>query len=149
LLCKEIPRITAAVESQLQVGYSHGKFVVEVEVEVNLWRLSVSLYMCYNYNNLESVIIIRSYGCWIYNKSTHQSKPRVQVTNTRDKFEGRAIAEAVSSWLPTAAARVQSRVWSSGICGGPSGVGAGFLRVLRCHSFHQILHPHNHPGQVQ
>jgi hypothetical protein len=29
--------------------------------------------------------------------------------------EGRAIAEAVSRWLPTAAARVQSRVWSSGI----------------------------------
>jgi hypothetical protein len=42
-----------------------------------------------------------------------------------------AIAEAVSRWLPTTAARVQSRVWSSGICGGRSGVGAGFLRVLR------------------
>jgi hypothetical protein len=64
---------------------------------------------------------------------------------------GRAIAEAVSRWLPTAAARVQSRVWSSGICGGQSWVGAGFLRVLRfpLPSFHQILHPHNHPGQVQ
>jgi hypothetical protein len=44
---------------------------------------------------------------------------------------GRAIAEAVSLWLPTAAARVQSQVWSSGICGGQSGVKAGFLRVLR------------------
>jgi hypothetical protein len=44
---------------------------------------------------------------------------------------GRAIAEAVSRWLPTAAARVQSRVWSSGICGGRSGAGAGFLRVVR------------------
>jgi hypothetical protein len=44
---------------------------------------------------------------------------------------GRAIAEAVSHWLPTAAARVQSRVWSSGIRGGQSGAGAGFLRVLR------------------
>jgi hypothetical protein len=44
---------------------------------------------------------------------------------------GRAIAEAVIRWLPTAVARVQSRVWSSGICGGQSGVGAGFLRVLR------------------
>jgi hypothetical protein len=30
---------------------------------------------------------------------------------------GRAIAQAVSRWLPTAAARVRSRVWSSGICG--------------------------------
>jgi hypothetical protein len=30
-----------------------------------------------------------------------------------------------------AAARVRSRVWSCGICGGQSGAGAGFLRVLR------------------
>jgi hypothetical protein len=43
------------------------------------------------------------------------------------KEYGCAIAEAVSRWLPTAAARVQSRVWSSGICGGQSGAGAGFL----------------------
>jgi hypothetical protein len=42
-----------------------------------------------------------------------------------------AIAQAVSRWLPTAAARVQTRVWSCGICGGQSGAGAGFLRVLR------------------
>jgi hypothetical protein len=44
---------------------------------------------------------------------------------------GRATAQAVSHWLPTAAARIRARVWSSGICGGQSGVGAGFLRVLR------------------
>jgi hypothetical protein len=41
---------------------------------------------------------------------------------------GRAIAQAVSRWLPTAAARVQSQVKSCGICGGQSG--PGFLRVL-------------------
>jgi hypothetical protein len=44
---------------------------------------------------------------------------------------GRAIAQAVSCWLPTAAARVRSRFWSSGSCGGQSGTGADFLRVLR------------------
>jgi hypothetical protein len=44
---------------------------------------------------------------------------------------GRAIAQAVSCWLPTAAARVQAWVWSCGICGGQSGTGAGFLRLLR------------------
>jgi hypothetical protein len=56
---------------------------------------------------------------------------------------GRAIAEAVSRWLPTAAARVQSRVWSSGICGGQSGAGAGFLRVLR---FPLAFIPQNSPS---
>jgi hypothetical protein len=44
---------------------------------------------------------------------------------------GRAIAQAVNRWLPTAAARVRARVSSSGICGGQSGAWAGFLRVLR------------------
>jgi hypothetical protein len=32
---------------------------------------------------------------------------------------------------PTAAAQVQTWVYSSGICGGQTGAGAGFLRVLR------------------
>jgi hypothetical protein len=44
---------------------------------------------------------------------------------------GRAIDQAVSLWLPTAATLVRSRVWSSGICGGQNGAGAGFLRVLK------------------
>jgi hypothetical protein len=44
---------------------------------------------------------------------------------------GRAIAQAVSHWLPTAADRVRARVWQSRICGGQNGAGAGFLRVLR------------------
>jgi hypothetical protein len=47
------------------------------------------------------------------------------------RMRGRAIAQAVSRWLPTAAARVRSRVWSSGICDGQTGAGAGFLRVLQ------------------
>jgi hypothetical protein len=46
-------------------------------------------------------------------------------------LRGRAIAQAVSRWLPTAAVRVRGRVWSSGACGGQSGAGTGFLRVLR------------------
>jgi hypothetical protein len=46
-------------------------------------------------------------------------------------FGGRAIAQEVSRWLPTAAARARAWVWPCGICGGKSGAGAGFLRVLR------------------
>jgi hypothetical protein len=52
-------------------------------------------------------------------------------SHVRASVRGRSIAQAVSRWLPTAAARVQSRSWSSGICGGQNGAGAGFLRVLR------------------
>jgi hypothetical protein len=44
---------------------------------------------------------------------------------------GRAIAQAVSRRLPTAAARVRARLKSRRICDGPSDVGAGFLQVLR------------------
>jgi hypothetical protein len=45
--------------------------------------------------------------------------------------KGRAIAQAVSRWLPTVATRVRARVWSSGICGGQICAGASFLLVLR------------------
>jgi hypothetical protein len=44
---------------------------------------------------------------------------------------GRALAQAVSRRLPTAAARVRAQFRSCGICGGQNDTGAGFLRVLR------------------
>jgi hypothetical protein len=43
----------------------------------------------------------------------------------------RAIAQAISRWLSNAAARVRAQVRSSAICGGQSGGGADFSRVLR------------------
>jgi hypothetical protein len=54
-----------------------------------------------------------------------------QMLWRKSSGKGRAMAHAVSCWLPTAAARVRARVWLNGICGGQSGAGAGFLRVLR------------------
>jgi hypothetical protein len=46
-------------------------------------------------------------------------------------FSGRTIAQAVSHRLPNATAQVRVRDRSCGICGGHSGTGASFLRVLR------------------
>jgi hypothetical protein len=43
---------------------------------------------------------------------------------------GLAIAQAVSCWLATAAARVRVRA-ACGVCDGHNGIGAGFLRVLQ------------------
>jgi hypothetical protein len=45
-------------------------------------------------------------------------------------YLGLAVAQVVSRWLPTAAARVRVRA-ACGVCGGKSGIGACFLRVLR------------------
>jgi hypothetical protein len=42
--------------------------------------------MCYGYNNLQSVIIICRYDFRVSNKFIYQSKPRLQVTKTRDSI---------------------------------------------------------------
>jgi hypothetical protein len=55
----------------------------------------------------------------------------VPIEVTRNFFRGSVIAQAVSRWLPIAAARVRSKVKLCGISGGQSGSGAGFLRLLR------------------
>jgi hypothetical protein len=60
-----------------------------------------------------------------WNYQIHTAEIKVST-----KF-GRAVAQEVSRWLPTAAARVRAQVRTCGICGGQSGAGAGFLRVLR------------------
>jgi hypothetical protein len=47
------------------------------------------------------------------------------------EWAGRAIAQAVSRQLPTAAAWVQAQILPCEICGGQRGAGAGFLQLLR------------------
>jgi hypothetical protein len=42
-----------------------------------------------------------------------------------------ATDQTVSGQLASSTARVRSKIRSRGICGGQSGTGAGFLRVLR------------------
>jgi hypothetical protein len=64
--------------------------------------------------------------------------------------EGRAIAEAVSHWLPTVAARVRARVWQVGFVVDKVALGQVFSKYFgfpcQTRSFHQLLHPHNHLG---
>jgi hypothetical protein len=64
---------------------------------------------------------------------------------------GRAVARTVSRRFPTAAARDRSRVKSCGISGGQSGIGTGFLQVLRFsyQAFHPLLNTHHEPRLVQ
>jgi hypothetical protein len=56
--------------------------------------------------------------------TTHEEALESRVSSP----QGRAIVQAVSHRLPTAAARFRALVRS---CGGQSGTGTGFLRVLR------------------
>jgi hypothetical protein len=55
-----------------------------------------------------------------------QKFPSVRLTT-----QSRAIAQAVSRRLPIAPTGVRAQVKSCGICGGQSGTGEGFLRVLQ------------------
>jgi hypothetical protein len=65
---------------------------------------------------------------------------------------GRAIAQAVSRWLPTPAARVQARVWQVGFVVDKVALGQVFSEYFDffCQSsFHQFLHHDSYPREVQ
>jgi hypothetical protein len=51
-------------------------------------------------------------------------------STVHNQLKGRAVAHAVSRWLPNAAAQIRVQA-ACGVCGGQSGTGAGFLLVLR------------------
>jgi hypothetical protein len=63
---------------------------------------------------------------------------------------GRAVAQAVSRWLPTTAARVRVLA-ACGIVADKAALGQVFSEYFGfpCQSFHQFLHHHNHPGLAQ
>jgi hypothetical protein len=76
-------------------------------------------------------LVILSKNCPVVVVGPYRKCKKSWPLESKARRSGRAIAQAVSRWLPTAAAGVRSRVWSGEICGGQSGAGAGFLRVLR------------------
>jgi hypothetical protein len=65
---------------------------------------------------------------------------------------GRAIAEVVSRWLPTAAARVRARVWNVEFVVEKMALGQVFSEYFgfpcQNRSFHQLHHHHIHSGQL-
>jgi hypothetical protein len=65
----------------------------------------------------------------------------------------RAIPQAFGRWLPTAVAPVRVRVWQVGFVVDKLASGHVFSEYFgvpyQSRLFHQLLHPHNHPGQVQ
>jgi hypothetical protein len=70
----------------------------------------------------------------------------------QDLTLGRAIAQAVSRRLPTAVAPVRARSGNVGFMVDKVALGQVFSEYFGfpCQiSFHQFLHHHNHPGQVQ
>jgi hypothetical protein len=58
-----------------------------------------------------------------------KEKTRYILVTVLTSWQGCAIAQAVSRWLPTVAAWVHVRA-ACGVCGGQSGTGAGFLQVF-------------------
>jgi hypothetical protein len=82
--------------------------------------------------------------------SVHNIRPLVNMLILN---VGRAVAQAVSHRVPTTVAQIRARD-SCGICGGQSGTGVGFLRVLLF--LLQLIHSTNcstittyHPRQAQ
>jgi hypothetical protein len=69
------------------------------------------------------------------------------------KTLGRAIAQAGTRWLYTAATQVQTWVYSCGICGGQSGTGFSPSTSISLASFYStnfsIITITYHPGLVQ
>jgi hypothetical protein len=65
------------------------------------------------------------------NPSPSEYKSATLQLQQRARSGGRAIAQAVSRRLPTAATRFRAQVRSCEICDEQSGTAAGFLRVLQ------------------
>jgi hypothetical protein len=79
-------------------------------------------------------------------------KTNTVTTSSVTANKGRAVALAVSHWLPTAAARVRARSGHVGFVVDKVALGQVFSEYfgfLCQSSLHQILHPHNQLGQMQ
>jgi hypothetical protein len=70
------------------------------------------------------------------------------MNNALQEFEGRVIAQAISRRLPTAAARVQTRGRSCGICGNKVALGQVSSEYFGFPYRFALLHNHHHPSSA-
>jgi hypothetical protein len=118
----------------------------------NLWGGAGDFIPPPNIPVLLDITIGWSVLCVISTKTFLRSRQSLRYSRIYQHFmEGRAIAQAVSCRLPTAAARVETRVWSCGILWWTKvALGQVFSENFSfpCHStFHLLLrnHLHYHP----
>jgi hypothetical protein len=88
---------------------------------------------------------------WILKKTSINSMNNINwMFHVMDM--SRTIVEAVSCWLPTAAARVRARAWQVGFVVDKVASGQVFSEYFsfpcQNRSFPQFLHHHDHPGQL-
>jgi ribosomal protein L37AE/L43A len=95
----------------------------------NLWKCSLSRRVVEGPST--PLIISANMSALTYAKCA--PTPHKAQTLLKALIGPRCYAQTVSRWLPIAATRIRTRVWPCGICGGWSGAGVGFLRVLRFH----------------
>jgi hypothetical protein len=98
-----------------------------VSIPTELYWLRI-YFILYSFVTTAEITVYCHGFYFIYTKFRKlNSFPSSRVRRGKDS----ATAQAVSRRLPTAVAWVRSQVWSCGICGGQSGTGPGFRRVLR------------------
>jgi hypothetical protein len=102
-------------------------FLVWLILRLWRWRQHVPLKRRLTFNGLRGDI---SADRTLRSHRLRTANPTCPLYIRINNVFGHAIAQAVSRWLLTAAARVRAWAWSCGIFGGQSGTGAGFLRVL-------------------
>jgi hypothetical protein len=124
-------------------GYSEAHFTTyRITRRYNQNDISKSYHSyCLSNRDVTAYSPPHSFSLFAYSKLCvfpHSTSPLTRwLRQTVTQNSGRAIAQAVSRRLPTAAARVRYQFRSCGICGGYSGSVVGFIGVLR---FHGMLH---------
>jgi hypothetical protein len=107
-----------------------------------------SFFVFFSFLSLLSFFLIRVPNEPLTNSVEQNHSCYASLSVTPDQ-SCRDIAQAVSRRRPIAAVRVRAQIRSCGICGGQSGIGESFLRVLRFPlSIIHTYHPSSQAGSI-